>query len=1547
MIQESVTGFRISPEQQHIWHLEQEALSDSPYRLLGQVLIEGDFQFEILQKALQYIVNRHEILRTSFRLLPGLAVPVQMIAETAEVQAAFYNLSDLSPAMQDARYRELLAKLRQEPANLASPDWLTCTLVTLERKRHLLVVALPALCGDATTLNNLTRELLAVHRLHTGGERSEPELPDVMQYADLAEWRHELLCQEDAQGERAYWHPLQSGRCWSLPTISQSDTSVAMHVDVVQRTLPARLKEALESFAQQQAAYDMPTVLLTVWLLTLKRLHEGQDLTLFLSRDLREKYTELAGALGPLTQYVPLMVALDATQPFTEALKMVHTALQQITEHIEYFAWDLPETTTETSGEKKYTSALSFAFEELPSGSYTDHASLAWRMQDLYVYTDQFAVQIMWTRQDAELTLSCLYNTQLLAHEEAERYIEQYLTLLSALSRQQTAAVETLEIVAGNEWQRVIVDCNRTHQGSTRNVCLHQLFEQQALHTPDRIAIYDDNEALSYAMVLRRVRQLSHYLHTLGVEQEVPVGIYMERSSSLLIAILGVLHAGGAYVPLDTAYPPERLAWIARNAAFPICLAQHTLLDQLPELTTFCRVITEQDWPAYEQAPEQDGVQVSLENLAYVLYTSGSTGQPKGVMVSQRGVLHYLSWCLERYIHTYGTGAPVHSSVAFDLTVTSLFAPLLAGQGITIVPQGPGVENLIQALQERGTFSFAKVTPAHLELLNRSIPSIDVAHGTHLLIVGGEQLYYEQLQFWCTHAPEIRIINEYGPTEAVVGCANFEVTARTLQTGSVPIGTPINNTQLYVLDRFMHPVPLMVPGELYIGGEGLARGYLAAPAITAERFLPDPFATRPGSRLYRTGDYARRRLDGTLEFLGRLDQQVKIRGFRVELAEIEAALLESPDVQEATVLLREEASGERRLVAYIVPAVGHALTTEELQHMLARKLPEYMHPSAWVMLERTPLTAHGKVDREALLQVAPQESAPDEVEIEEPRSFIEETLMDIWRQVLHLEHIGLHDNFFTHGGHSILATVAISRLRDALGIDVPVRLMFEAPTIAKMATHVETLRSQAQDEQGIALRALPETDAAPLTYSQERLWHLYELDPESPRWNNFLYFQLQGRLYEEALRKSFRSLVERHAILRSHFTMLDGRPAQVVSSEASLDYMWVDLSALPDEERDQRVQQLLTLDRRRPIDLRKGPLLRVTVIRLSEFEHDLLITTHHIIHDGWSRGILYRDLAELYAAQLAGRQAVLPELSLSYKDFAFWQRQWLQDTTLDTQLAYWQNYLADAPPLLRFPWDHPRPALQTFQTARQHFTLAPTLAQALKDLSNRLGVTLFMTLMASFKALLYRYSGQEDLVVGFPVANRDRTEIENLLGLFSDVLLLRTRFTGQTSFAALLQQVREGFIGAYANHDMPFMKIFEALKVQRHPSYNPLFQVFFEFLLMPGRQLALQDLSSSPIIVENRQSDLDLYLSMWEEAGTLHGLLAYNTALFTPETINGILQRFEILLQSIVEDPQQTLAQLPLITPAEEARLRAGAGRSQIMAQMKKRLLQQNEEKEK
>jgi amino acid adenylation domain-containing protein len=843
------------------------------------------------------------------------------------------------------------------------------------------------------------------------------------------------------------------------------------------------------------------------------------------------------------------------------------------------------------------------------------------------------------------------------------------------------------------------------------------LFEEQVELTPDAIAVVFEDKQLTYRELNQRANQLAHYLRTLGVEPEVLVGICVERSLEMVVSLLSILKAGGAYLPLDPALPKESLAFRLIDAQVPILLTQKGLLKR-EEAQVQTVLYLDADWELIAQESSANpNSEVIPENLAYVLYTSGSTGQPKGVAIEHRQIVNYLHAILDKLQLPTGASFATVSTFAADLGNTAIFPALCTGGCLHIVSQELSTDP--KALAEyfgHHPIDCLKITPAHLASLLASNAS-DSILPRQCLVLGGEAASWDLIEKIQQYAPNCRILNHYGPTETTVGVLTYPVSNKQASYNSktVPIGRPIANTRIYILDRYLQPVPMGVAGELYIGGDGVARGYLNRPDLTAEKFIPNFFSNESSLSLYKTSDLARYLPDGNIEFLGRLDNQVKIRGFRIELGEVEVAIAQYPGVRETAVIAREDVPGHKYLVAYIVPNHEGAITSSDLRGFLKAKLPDYMIPGAFVILSALPLTPNGKVDRRAL--PAPDFQPELQLSFVAPRTPIEEMLASIWADVLRIEIVGVHHNFFELGGHSLLATQVISRVRDTFAVELPLRSLFEAPTIAEFASRVENSLSNGQSQEVLPLLPIPRSESIPLSFAQARLWFLDQLQPNSAFYNIPVALRLSGQLNIAAIESSINEIIQRHEALRTNFKIVEGQPVAVIASTKNLKLLVVDLLHLRESEREIEAQRLATVEANRPFNLEREPLLRGMVLQLGETEYVLLLTMHHIISDGWSLGVFVKELTELYKAFCTGKPTSLPSLPVQYADFALWQRQWLQGEILEAQLDYWKQQLNDAPALLELPTDRPRSAVQTFRGGYYYASLSKELSAELTALS--------------------------------------------------------------------------------------------------------------------------------------------------------------------------------------------------------------------------------------
>lgn len=1036
-----IEGFRLAPQQRQFRSANPEA---AHRRAVCALLIEGPSDAARLKDALRECIARHAILRTSYYVQPGLKVPIQVVGDEANFvwfEATLHG----DEAAQDVSFEEHWQAELDAPVEAAQDGAIVrAALLNLSANRRFLLVGLPALSADDVTLENLAGEISRLYALSFTNEKPADE---PVQFLQFSEWRNELLESEEAAGGAEYWQSRYAPAAGtpSLPQAKQPPAGTDFQPAYQEFSIDEATSMLLEETAAEHGS-SVRAVLLACWQTLLYRLTGSHEITVNTHFDGR-KFDELRESLGPFAQWLPVRCGVEAGLGFGELLRRVEAELREASERLEFFAPHKDDAAADPG------SALNIAFEyrSRPAASYA--GGLSFSLYRRHMPGPPFGVKLRCVRRDAALRVEFHYDTNFYDDENIRRIAGYFTTLLDGIAGDWQRPVEEFEILGEAERRRLLEEWNLTASPYPHELCLHELLEAQVESTPDHTAVVCEHERLSFAELNAKANQLARHLQTAGVGPESRVGILMERSSLLVVALLGVLKAGAGYVPLDSEYPVERLSFMLNDSSVSVLLTQKHLSEKL-SLTVEREIYLDADWERIAAHEAIDlGRTAAPDNLAYIIYTSGSTGTPKGVMISHRGLVNYVNWAMKAYDADAGRGAPVHSPLGFDLTVTSLFVPLVAGRRAWMLPESQGIAALSNAMRAEGDFSLVKLTPSHLELLAQLLPAEDAQGRTRAFIVGGESLTGEMLGFRLTHDAQTRIVNEYGPTETVVGCCVYEVPQGSTPAGAIPIGKPIANMQMYVLDEHMRPVPAGVAGELYIGGVGVARGYANRPALTGEKFVPQPFGGEPGARMYRTGDVGRHLPDGNIEFLGRRDSQVKVRGFRIELGEIEAVLRGHVGVREAVVSAREDKSGDKRLVAYVVSRTHAAPRSDELRLYLKERLPEHMIPTGFVTLDELPLTHNGKIDRRKLPEPESVRSGP-ETSYAPPQSELENIIARIWQEVLRVEKVGVNDNFFDLGGHSFLVLEVSRRLMESFGDEVTLMDMFNYPTVTLLAKHL-------------------------------------------------------------------------------------------------------------------------------------------------------------------------------------------------------------------------------------------------------------------------------------------------------------------------------------------------------------------------------------------------------------------------------------------------------------------------------------------------------------
>ncbi|KWB39651.1 non-ribosomal peptide synthetase [Burkholderia ubonensis] len=1044
------------------------------------------------------------------------------------------------------------------------------------------------------------------------------------------------------------------------------------------------------------------------------------------------------------------------------------------------------------------------------------------------------------------------------------------------------------------EERRMLAAFNETAAAGPSHPTVVGMFEAQVARTPDAPALVTDSSLMTYADLNARANGLAHQLvNHYGVGPESLVGIMLDRSEAMIVAILGVLKAGAAFVPLDTAYPAERINHILGDTGLSLLLTQSSQLAQWYEYAGVT-LLLDQELPGWTPLPDNPPRRAAPEHLAYVIYTSGSTGKPKGCLLEHRNLAHYISWAVGYYFPEGETGSfGLYSSLCFDFTLTNVFCPLVRGKSLRIYPQSESIDTILARMFQPGSgVDTLKLTPTHIHLLEYMNLG---RSGVRKVIVGGEELTPQHIATLRKIDPAIEIYNEYGPTEATVGCIVKLVEDA---PSTVLIGRPIANTRVYIVDEALRPVPIGVPGEICIAGHGLARGYHKRPDVTAAKFVENPL---PGEqRIYRTGDIGRWLPDGQIQCYGRVDDQVKIRGYRVELGEIEAALTAHEDVVGAAVMLRETAHGVRKLAAYIKGSAS--LSVPDLRAFLAGKLPDYMVPSDIFPIAEFPLNANGKLDRPALLAMEAAAAPDDAAGLD--ATPIQRELVRIWRDVLDNPAVDLAGRFFDYGGDSLQAMQLVSRIWSSFSVEIGIDAIFELQTISAVSDLIEASSPLSGSMAGTITPGSRANDL-PLSFPQQRLWFLAQLEGPSAAYNISSALRFEGDLDVPRLRAAVSEISRRHEILRTTFPAIDGRGVQRIAPPAPVALAVVDVAGESD------ALALLADETDRPFDLAVGPLYRVVLYRVDARVHVFGVVMHHIISDAWSSGTLIGELAALYAGQH------LPELAVQYADYAVWQHERLASADTHRELALLSASLADAPDQIELPTDRPRPAIQRFDGAVLPFQLNGALADGVRAIAHASGTSTFMVVLAAYALLLSRYSNQQDIVIGSPIANRRSSMTEPLIGFFANMLALRVDLSGNPGFGELLARVKRVALDGYSRQEIPFEQVVDALKLERNLSRTPVFQVVFAYEKASSQPVNFPGLIATPVSVETHTAKFDLTLHVQDAGHGLAGSLEYNLDLFDAATIERMAEHFRRLLEAVIADSNRPLGEISLLSDAE------------------------------
>ena len=1510
----------LSSSQQRVWFLDQLQPNTATYNMAVALRLVGDLNIDALQQTLDAITERHEALRTVFRKVDGK--PVQIVRAASPLELSIVDAKTWPRDKKEIKIQHYLNEQANRPFDLACDPLLRGTLLKLADDKHILLLVLHHIVSDGWSMGILTRDLNALYNAFSEGKPS-PLSPLPIQYIDFASWQQQWLTGDRLETQLNYWQGELSGApsLLDLPT-DRPRPAVQGHRGARQDfQINQTITSGLTALSQQCGATLYMTLLAALSVLLFR--YSGQEDIMIGSPIFNRNRQDIESIIGFFANTLVMRSRLQGNPRFAELLQRVKkTALGA------YAHKDIPfeHLVSALKPERHQSYSLwfqvFFALQNIPSETLDWKGLSASRIQ---METQVTKFDLTWDvfEVDGELQGSLLYNTDLFDEATILRIVDHFQVLLAAIVETPEQTVLELPIMTSDEQEQLLKDWSGYQRVNAQpRQLLHQLFEQQVAQSPEQMAVvYQDfaglQKSLTYQELNLRANQLAHHLQSLGVGPDVLVGLCVERSVEMIIGLLAVLKAGGAYVPLDPHYPQERLAFMLADSQISVLLTQAGWLSVLPE-TTVPTLCFDRDWPTITQADTQSpDCHSTPENLAYVIYTSGSTGTPKGVMVQHDAVVNFTQAAVSEYEINATDRLLQFASISFDAAAEEIY-PCLTTGGTLVLRSDDMLSSVAKFLQtcHEWQLTVLDLPTAYWQQIVVELAAGKLPDSLRLVIIGGERVSPEAVKTWQTvvgNSP--RLLNTYGPTEGTVVATAYTITADYRVAQEVPIGSAIANVQTYVLDKYCQPVPIGVPGELHIGGIGVARGYLNRPELTAERFIAHPFSDDAQARLYKTGDLVRYLPDGTLEFLGRIDQQVKIRGFRVELGAIETALMQHPQVQEAVAIARPDKSGSQQLIAYFV-GNDTAPTVGTLRSFLKQSLPAYMIPTGFICLEQLPLTPSGKVDRQALPEPDPTQRVLDN-QFVAPRNPTEATLSHIWTNLLSLEQVGIHDNFFELGGHSLLATQVISRIQDAFSIQLPLRSLFELPTIAELGANIVARCLEPSDDLGPknSIEPVQRLGHLPLSPAQKRLWLLNQLEPETIAYTMSRVSRLSGELNIEALEHSLSEIIARHEVLRTTFHEVDGQPSQIIAPPKTLKLPVTDLQALPESDRQAAAERLATEATHQPFDLQQGPLIRTQLLRLTPTDHVLIVDIHHIVFDGWSFSLFFNELSSLYSAFCQGQLSPLPDLKIQYADFANWQHQQSMTADFQTHLDYWKQQLSSPLPLLQLPTDYARPTQQDHRGAYHALTLSNQLTTQLKVLSQKTNSTLFMTLLTALNVLLHRHSGQDDIIVGTPIAGRPRLETEKLIGLFLNSLALRTDLSNSPTFEQLLAQVRETTLNAYAHQDAPFEKLVAELNPERSLARHPIFEVMLNFANLPKTTQDMAGVSLSPMAVGHSDAKFTLTLYVSEQDDQLHLGLVYQQALFTAARMEEFLHQFQQLLEQIVINPYRSIDAYSLVSP--------------------------------
>lgn len=1477
----------LSFAQERLWFIEQLEPGKSTYNVASTYRLKGNANIPVYEKSLNEIIRRHEILRMAF--IENDGTPAITVTQHIQLKVRVVDIRDLTELERKQRVKELIFQEVTQPFDLGKAPLVRPLLIQIKDDEYIGSLVIHHIIFDAFSVKVLLAEITALYEAFLNN-RPSPLMDLPIQYSDYALWHRRLLEGEKYDQQIKFWkRQLANLPFLQLPTDRLRPLVKSSKGACVQSEINHRLTHDLREFCRREGVTLFITLLSALYILYYR--YSGQEDFAIGSPISGRNNSEVEQLIGCFINTLVLRGDLSGNPTFTELLARVKKVAFDAYNHQDV-QFEQLVSELQPNRNMGYTPLFQVLLNVKKDQTQVIHISgMSFQYEESETGTAKFDISLEITEYPDRLKCQFEYDTDVFSSRTIHRLAEYYTNILQYCITSPQMRIAEIPILSKNEKQKLLFDLNKTQADYPNTKTIYQLFEAQVEQNPNNIALIFKDQQLSYRELNEKANQLGRLLRAKGVKADSIVGIMTERSLETVIGIMAVLKAGGAYLPVDPEYPEDRIEYMLTDSGTSILLTQKRLAGRAK---FGGEMIFIEEEGIYQGETSNLNVGNNPGDMIYIIYTSGSTGKPKGVMIEHRGVVNYIWWAVKNYIKgDSGVSFPLYTTISFDLTVTSIFAPLISGNRIVIYGEEEH-EILIQKILRANEVDIIKLTPAHLKL----IKDMDNSRSkVKRFIVGGEQLETSLAKsIHDSFNGHIEIYNEYGPTETVVGCMIYKYDPEKDDKIAVPIGIPADNVQIYILDKYLKPVPVNVAGEMYISGDGVARGYLNREELNVERFIANPFIE--GRSMYRTGDLARWLPDGIIEFLGRIDNQVKIRGYRIELGEIENRLLQHESIKDAVVIDRADSDGNKYLCAYIVTTAE--LKIPELREHLNKKLPEYMVPSFFIKLDSIPLTQNGKVDRKALPE--PDGSINSGVEYVAPTTELEQKLAAVWQEVLGIDQIGINDDFFARGGHSLKATVLVAKIHKELDVNIPLKEVFMSPTIKAQAEYI----SKAEQSIYTSIRPIAKQEYYPLSPAQMRMYILWQLEGESITYNMPKAVMIESPVEMGQIEAWFKALITRHETLRTSFEMVNDQPVQRVHEtiDFAIDYQEF---PLPDPSAGQIWEIIGGF--LKPFDLSKAPLFRVKLVRFKPEKHLLLLDIHHIISDGVSIDVLMKELQEI------SRGAELPELRVQYKDFAAWQNDLFQSGLIKKQEEYWLKAFQGELPILNLPTDYPRSAVRTFEGDSVDFEICSELVNGLNQITVKYGATLFMVILAAFNIMLARCSGQDDIIVGAPIAGRRHADLMNLIGVFLNTIALRNHPVSGKTFSAFLQEVKENTLEAFENQDYQFEMLLDQLKLERDLSRTPLFDVAINYSVVPGTETGEVPggLKLTPYNIGIKLSKFDISLYLFQQDEVINASCVYRTSLFKRTTIEYLMGEFLKLLEAIVQDPEKQLQEYEIL----------------------------------